>query len=91
MALLIDAADEFFGFLLRPWVDVAQQPVQREGASPDQVRWILNGLQWQTIHFAPILSRLADSEGGGPRRPPPNAKITKEEAVTKASPGPSGS
>ena len=45
MALLIDAADEFFGFLLRPWVDVAQQPVQREGAITDQVRWIFSGLQ----------------------------------------------
>jgi hypothetical protein len=44
MALLIGAADEFFGLLLRPRVDVAQLPVQREGASPDQVRWILNRL-----------------------------------------------
>jgi hypothetical protein len=27
MALLINAADELLGFLLRPWVDVAQQPI----------------------------------------------------------------
>jgi len=35
VALLIDAADELFGFLLRPRVDVAQQPIQREGAAAD--------------------------------------------------------
>ena len=33
VALAIDAADELFGFLTRPWVDVAQQPIQREGAT----------------------------------------------------------
>ena len=44
MALLIDAADELFAFLLWTWVDVAQQPIQSEGGVPDQVRWILNWL-----------------------------------------------
>lgn len=51
MALLIDPADELFGFLLRPWVDVAQQPIQTEGAAADQVRWILNGLWRHIVHL----------------------------------------
>jgi len=28
VALLIDAAYELFGFLLRPWVDMAQQTIE---------------------------------------------------------------
>ncbi len=35
MALLIDAADELFGFFLRPWIGMAQQTIQREDAGPD--------------------------------------------------------
>jgi hypothetical protein len=27
VALLINASDELFGFVLRPWIDVAQQPI----------------------------------------------------------------
>jgi hypothetical protein len=33
------------------------------------------------IHLEPILSRLVDSEGGGQRRPPPNAEIPKEDTA----------
>ena len=51
VALLIDAADELFGFLLRPWVDVAQQTIQREHAGSDQVGRILDGLWRHTIHL----------------------------------------
>jgi len=29
MALIIDAAYELFGFLLRPWIGMAQQTIQR--------------------------------------------------------------
>ena len=39
MALLIDAAYELFGFLLRPRVDVAQETIQRERTRADQVGW----------------------------------------------------
>jgi hypothetical protein len=52
VALLIDAAYELFGFRRRPWVDVAQQPIQRERMSPDQVGRIFDGLWWHTIHLA---------------------------------------
>lgn len=90
MALLIDAADDLFGFLLRPWVDVAQQTIHGEHADPDQVGRILHGLWWQAIHVTPILSRLADPDCGGPRRPPPNAEIPKKEAAAEAGLGPSG-
>jgi hypothetical protein len=51
MALLINAADELFGFLPWPRVDMAQQPIQREGATPDQVRWILYGLCRHIVHL----------------------------------------
>ncbi len=51
MALLIYAAYELFGFLLRPWVDVAQQTIQRERTGPDQIGRVLHGLWWRTIHF----------------------------------------
>lgn len=49
MALPIDAIYELFGFLRRTRVDVAQQPIQRERAIPNQVRRIFDGL-WRTIH-----------------------------------------
>src|SRR5262245_12794891 len=67
MALLIDAADELLGFLLRTWIDMAQQPIQSEGITPDQVGRVFDGLWWHTIHLDPILTRRADSEGGGLR------------------------
>ena len=51
MALLIDAAYEFLGFLLRPWIDVAQQTIQREYAGSDQVGRVLDGLWRHTIHL----------------------------------------
>ena len=51
MALLIDAAYELLGFLLRPWIDVAQQTIQRERTRADQVGWILDGLWRHTIHL----------------------------------------
>ncbi len=44
VALLIDKADEVFGFLRRSMVDVAQQAIQREGAGPYQIGWIFDGL-----------------------------------------------
>ena len=50
MALLIDAAYELFGFRRRPWVDMAQQPIQRERSGPDQIRRIFDLLRWHTIH-----------------------------------------
>jgi hypothetical protein len=37
ITLLIDAANELLRFLLRTWIDVAQQPIQGEGATPDQI------------------------------------------------------
>lgn len=61
MALVIHAAYELFGFLLRPWVDVAQQPLQRERASPDQIGRIFNGLLWQTVHLGHYSNARADS------------------------------
>src|SRR5260370_7391504 len=51
MALPIDAVYEIFGFLRRARVDVAQQPIQRERAAPDQVRRIFDGLWGHTIHY----------------------------------------
>ena len=44
MALLIDAAYELFGFLLRAWIDMAQQTIQRERAGSDQIGRILDRL-----------------------------------------------
>jgi hypothetical protein len=44
MAPVIDEAYEVFGFLLRSGIDVAQKSIEREGARPDQIRWILDGL-----------------------------------------------
>ena len=49
MALPIDAVYEIFGFLRRARVDVAQQPIQRERAGPDQVWRIFDRLWWHTI------------------------------------------
>src|SRR6266496_4987633 len=69
VTLLIDAAYELFGFLLRPWVDVAQQTIQREHTGSDQVGRVLDGLCRHTIHLDHHSSVRADSEGGGPRRP----------------------
>ena len=51
MTLLINAADELLRFLLRTWIDVAQQPIQREGATPDQVGRVFGWLWWHTIHL----------------------------------------
>jgi len=51
MAPLIDAAYELFGLLLRAWVDMAQQTVERERTGPDQVGRILDGLWRHTIHL----------------------------------------
>jgi hypothetical protein len=44
MAPLIDEAYEVFGFFRRAGVDVAQQPLEREGVRPKQVRWFFDGL-----------------------------------------------
>ena len=62
MALLIDVAYELFGFLRRPWVDVAQQTIQREHACPDEVGRVLDGLWWHAVHLDHILARLPDGE-----------------------------
>src|SRR5215472_14974232 len=51
VALLIDAAYELLGLLLRPRVDMAQQTIQRERAGPRQVGRVFDGLQWHTIHL----------------------------------------
>jgi hypothetical protein len=51
VALPIDAAYELLGFLLRPWVDVAQQAIERERTGPDQVGRIIDGLRRHTIHL----------------------------------------
>ena len=70
MALLIDAAYELFGFLLSPWVEVGQQPIERGRASVDQVGRIFDGLWRHTIHLDYYYNAAAaDSEGGGPRTP----------------------
>jgi hypothetical protein len=45
-ALLIDEADEGFGFFRWSGVDVAQQPIQAERAVADRVRWIFGRLWW---------------------------------------------
>ena len=60
VALLIDAAYELLGFLPGPWVDVAQQTIQRERAAPDQIGRIFDGLSWRTIplsgwEFGPVV------------------------------------
>ena len=68
VALLIDEAYEGFGFLRRSRIDVAQQPLQREGGSPNQIGRIFDGLWWNTIHLnyyssavAVAADRLAES------------------------------
>jgi hypothetical protein len=38
---------------------VAQQAIQREGAGPDQIGWILDGLWWYTIHHSHYLNTKA--------------------------------
>lgn len=60
MALLIDAANELLGFLLRAWVDVAYQTVDRECTGPNQVRQILDGLWRHAIH----LDHYSSAAGG---------------------------
>jgi hypothetical protein len=52
VALLIKEAYEGFGILRWSRVDVAQQAVQREGASPDQIGRVFDGLWWYTIHLS---------------------------------------
>ena len=44
MALVIDEAYEIFRFFRRSRVDVAQEPIHREGGRPNQVGWIFDGL-----------------------------------------------
>jgi len=60
MALPIDAVYEVFGFLRRTRVDVAQQPIQRERAAPDQVWRIFDGLWWHSIHRHFIVAPLTN-------------------------------
>ena len=59
MALLIKEAYEGFRILRRTRVDVAQQAVQREGASPDQIGRVFDGLWWYTIHLNHYLNTKA--------------------------------
>ena len=59
MALLIEEAYEGFRILRWTRVDVAQQAIQREGAGPDQIGWILDGLWWYTIHHSHYLNTKA--------------------------------
>jgi hypothetical protein len=68
---------------------MAQQPIQGEGATPDQVGWVFDGLRWHTVHLDPILTRLADSEDGGRRRPPtmPKSRNLRLAAVRRAAYG----
>jgi hypothetical protein len=44
VALVIDEAYESFRFVGRSRVDVTQEPIQREGARPNPVGWIFDGL-----------------------------------------------
>jgi hypothetical protein len=44
VALVINEAYEVFGFFRSSRVDMAQPPVQRKGARPDQIGWVLNRL-----------------------------------------------
>ena len=53
MTLLIDAADELLGFLLGTWIDMAQQPIQGEGATPDQVGRVFDRLWRHKIDLDP--------------------------------------
>jgi hypothetical protein len=84
VALLINAAYELLGFLLGTWVDVAQQTIERERTRSHEVGRVFDGLWWHTIHLKSILAWLADSGGGGPRRPPPNAEMPKEGTAAEA-------
>jgi hypothetical protein len=65
MALLIEEAYEGFRFLRRTRVDVAQQAIQREGAGPDQIGWILDGLWRYTIHHSHYLNTKASEPRSG--------------------------
>ena len=56
MALLIEVAHEGLRILRWSRVDVAQEAVQRKGASPEQVGRILDGLWWYTIHLSHYLN-----------------------------------
>jgi hypothetical protein len=59
MALLIEEAYEGFRILRWSRVDVAQQAIQREGASPDQIGRVFDGLWWYTIHLSHYFSTKA--------------------------------
>jgi hypothetical protein len=48
MPLLINAANELLGLLLWTWIDVAQETIQREGASTNRVGRVFDGLWWHT-------------------------------------------
>ena len=61
MALLIEEAYEGFRILRWTRVDVAQQAIQREGAGPDQIGRILDGLWWYTIHLSHYLNTKASA------------------------------
>ena len=49
-ALLINKADEGFRFFRWPRINVAQQPIEAERASPEQVGRVFDGVWWHTIH-----------------------------------------
>ena len=51
VALLIDEVHESFGFLRWSRVDMVQQAIHRECAGPHQIRRILHGMWWYTIHL----------------------------------------
>jgi len=61
VALLINVAYEFFAFLCRSWIDVAQQTIQRERTAPDEIRRILGGLSCWMIHLTSTLTPRKDS------------------------------
>jgi hypothetical protein len=44
---------------------VAQQAIQREGAGPDQIGWILDGLWRYTIHHSHYLNTKASEPRSG--------------------------
>jgi len=63
-ALLIDEADEGFGYFCWSRIDVTQQPIQIERAGPDQIGRIFDGLWWYTVHVvyssASVLAKDGD-------------------------------
>jgi len=50
-ALLINEAYEAFGFLRRSRIDVAQEPIERERSSTNQIGRIFDGLWGYMIHL----------------------------------------